>query len=316
MTTDLDRPPTARSAPPSGVGPASARLVRVTLGLLLIATGIAGGLFLLGDRFSQVERATTSHPEVDRVVFDLNANGDVEVVVGDADQVVVEQRVETSIRDLDVSLSVSDGDLLIHSASCGWSFAPLPDRCSASFVVTVPAATVLTGRAGHGSIALVGVEGDVTLTTGHGSITASDTGGLLDLRTGHGSVTVSGAQGDAVLDSGHGSITVRGGGRASLEARTGHGSIVAEDGGHEVAALRTGHGSVRFEPSGAPADATVTTSHGDVVVLLPRDSPPYAVSTDASGRRVDVGVATDPAAEHDLEVVTGHGTIEIGYRTP
>jgi hypothetical protein len=68
---------------------------------------------------------------------------------------------------------------------------------------------------------------------------------------------------------------------------------------------------VRFAAVTAPSPLQITTSHGSVDVRLPSDAPPYAVATDARSDRVDVGVATDPAADHTMDIQAGHGSIEV-----
>lgn len=332
MTTELDRPPAETSAAPPAVASASARLLRVALGLVLIGAGLAGGLVLLGDTITEVERSTTTHLAVERVVFDLDASGDVTVVVGEPGEIVVEQRKETTFRELETSQEVVDGELRVSSRRCAVGLNLLPNPCSASFVVTVPPATSLGGSIGHGSIEVTGIDGAAELATGHGSIAVTDTLGDLDLDTGHGAIEVTRAGGAVSLDtgngavsltdvvgpvsltSGHGAVSVRGA-SGDLSVRTGNGSIHAEGITGEVVALRSGHGSLWFAPGNGPADVSLATSNGDVTVRLPSDAPPYAVATEASGRQVDVSVATDPQADRTLTVSTGHGRIDIGYAT-
>lgn len=333
MSTDLHPAPSGPApTDPPALGEASGRALRRVLGLLLVLAGIAGAFTLWSLSVIDVDESETTLSGVERIALDLNANGHVEVRVHDGDDVVVHQRVESTLTTVEVD-QVMVGDVLeLSTARCQRGLALLVNRCSASFVLTVPADTPIVGELAHGRVELVGLEAPVDVRTGHGRIEATDVSGDLDLRTDHGRVSLTRTSGDTVVQSGHGrldlvevtgpvrAVTDHGrvevrGGSADLDVSTGHGRI--ELAGTEVGAatLVTGHGEVSFAPSSFPTPVTITTSHGSVDVTLPPGAPPYAVTTDAN-RGVDVGLTTDPAAEHRLDATTGHGSIEMQSRAP
>lgn len=332
MSTDL-HPPVSSSTPPAAppsVGTAARRAVPLVVGFALVAAGMVAGLTLWTDSLAQVEETRTTHPAVDRLVLDLGANGPVEVAVHDADEIVVEQTTRTWFRDVDVTQSVDGDQLRIATARCNLGWIRFGDQCTASFVVTVPASTSVVAEASHGEIVLAGVEGRAQLRTGHGEIEVTDVGGRLDLRTGHGNVAVSGAGDDVVVHTGHGEVVltdVQGGARVTtghgnvttagiagpLEATTDHGGVEASATRGSTVTLHSGHGRIAFTPAVAPRTAVLETSHGDIVVRVPPDTPPFAVNASASGRAVDVGIATDPDAGRSLDLRTGHGTVSVDY---
>jgi DUF4097 and DUF4098 domain-containing protein YvlB len=240
------------------------------------------------------EVTTTTFPPVERVVLDLKALGGVTVTTHASDEIGVEQWTESTMRDVAVEMTVAGDELTITSTRCRGVTLSLVNRCSASFVLAVPASTVVYGEIAHGDIRLDGLASEVHLTTGHGDVRAIGTSGSVTLATGHGSAYVSGVDGD-------------------LTVTTGHGTIEVTDTRSEVVALTSGHGGIDFSPATAPVEAVLTTSHGPVHVALPLEAPPVAVSTDASGHQVDLDIATDPNADHRLDVTTGRGRIEISY---
>lgn len=335
MTTELQRSPAdpTAAAPIPSVGEASRRVTAVVLGLLLIVAGLALAGFLWSEALVRVEESTTTHAAVERVVLDLGADGNVEVRVHDADEVVVHQRVERTITGGDASQQVVGDALELRSQRCGsWVSVPLI-RCSASFVVTVPATTEVVGELRHGWITLVGLGGGADVWTRHGSIEATDVAGPLNLRTDHGSVDVTGASdalhvvtghgavrisdvaGTTEVSSGHGRVVVDGA-AGDLAAETDHGGIEVTGTTGEAITLVTGHGSIDLRPAVPPTSAELTTSHGDVTVALPPDAPPYDISAVGARRAADIDVATDPTADRRLELRTGHGRIDVHHATP
>lgn len=350
MSTTLSPAPPERhdgdQLPP--VAQVSGRALRLSLGLLLIAAGVGLALYLVGEGTVRVEESRASHLDVDRVVFDLDANGSIEVVAHDGPEVVVHERTETTVREVRTSQSVVDGELRIASEGCrGW-FGMLVNRCGASYVVAVPAATPLDGRISHGAVRLSDLDDEVVLRTGHGAIEATGLAGPTQLTTSHGSITVRGVRGHVEAETGHGSVTVeqasdgvaaatshgsvtvtqaRGAVRATtgqgsvtlreisgdVDARTSHGSIEVDGVTGDDVTLDTGHGSLSFRPAAAPPNVLLRTSHGNIEVFLPRDAPAYALSTDAGDRTANVEVSTDPSAAHRMDLHTGHGSIHVGY---
>lgn len=319
------RPP---ATPPPSLGDASRRALLLVTGLLLIGAGVAAALWSWNVAAVRVEVTTTPHPAVERVVLDLRTSGKVEVVAHELDGIVVEQRTLTTLWRPTVEQQVVGDELRLRSSRCGPVVNLGLARCSASFVVRVPASTTVVGELRHGEVTLAGLQGDASLSTGHGQLVARDVAGDLALSTGHGRVEVARATGRVAITTGHGEVSLTdlaqggevttGHGRVEvagvegpLAVRTSHGTIDASGVGGETVTLTTGHGTIDLATVGAPSSVTLQTSHGDISVVLPADAPPYAITTNDSGRTTEVAVATDPGADHRLSAVTGHGSIRV-----
>lgn len=337
MVTDTRPPAPTSTAPepsgprPPGLGEAIGRALR-TLAIVVVAGAIGvGGLTVWTLLVSTSADRTTSHPAVGRVALDLGANGGVEVRVHDGDEILVEERIRTSLGDLEPEIGVDGDELAISTPRCGvWTdwLNPLPmSRCYASFVLTVPAGTEVVGAVRHGAITVQGPTGPVAMETGHGAIDVTGVPAEVALRTGHGRVALNDVDGDAIVDTDHGRIQVTGG-AGTLEATTGHGRVAVTDragplalqtdhGRVEVArvdaqtiSLRTGHGRVEVDTTTSPSLLQARTDHGRMTITVPDDGSPYAVATDTSGS-TNVEVPTDPSAERRLELSTGHGDIDV-----
>jgi hypothetical protein len=330
MTTTVHQPPPGPPAGPTSprpIGRAIGRAVAVAAGFLLILAGVVLAMFLWRESAYDVVETSTTHADVNRVQLDLRAVGDVELVIAERDDVLVEKRVETTGRGIDVDESVAGGTLTVSSTRCPNDWFILATRCAASFVIHAPPGTELMGAAAHGALTLDGPTGSVDVSTRHGDVDARGIVGPAHLETRHGNVTVTGVEGAVTLDtrhgnvevvdpagtvrvtSGHGRVAVRGG-EGDLHLDTRHGSIIVSGTRSGTAEMTTRFGDVEFHPGSAPTPVRIETSHGDVDVRLPADAPAYAVSTSASGA-ARVEIATDPDSDHHLDVRTRHGTITV-----
>lgn len=332
MTADLRTAPAAPPPPPPPppVGASAVRALQLFLGLVLIVAGVVGSVWLWGVTSLKITETRTVHPAVGTVVLDLRANGSVEIVAHDGDEIVVDQRTETIFREVDATQTIAGDELRLASARCR---GPLDwfSHCGASFVVHVPAPTAVSGSLRHGAVSLTGLQAQADVRTGHGGVDALDVAGPLDLHTSHGAIRVEGAGGDVTVRTGHGAVwltdvagdaaavTSHGAIRAlrvagALQATTGHGAIEAVGTTGDVVTLETSHGAVELAPANAPSQIDVSTGHGAVTVSLPPDAPAYAAEDVwTSHGTVDVRIATDPASSHRMSVMTHHGAIHVDY---
>lgn len=329
MATDTrTATPTAPPPPPPSVGAAVGRALGIVALVLLGGGAIVGGLFLWGWFATTTDESVTAHPSVDRLELDLRAIGDVAVRVHDRDDIVVEERIRTSFASVQPEQRV-DGDVLtLATPRCDPPINLLPlNRCSVSYVVRVPADTEVSGSLRHGSIEVAGltapvtletdhggidvaaVDADVAVATGHGRATIGRVTGAVRVESGHGRLDLARVDGEIDARTGHGQVSVRDSG-GGVDVTTGHGSVDVDGTAGDVVSVATGHGSVTFATTTAPTDVRAVTGHGSVTVWLPRDAPPYAVTTDTD-RSVDVQVDTDPGADRRLDLATGHGSIEV-----
>ena len=147
--------------------------------------------------------------------------------------------------------------------------------CAAHYTVAVPATTILRARTGGAPIDVHGMHRETELYTRTGHITLDGVGGYVTATSESGDIAGTGIDG--------GDITVNAGGRIDLHL------------------------------TAPPRDLTVTGGRSPVTVEVPRGVI-YHVETDAfpTGRR-DLGVPSDPNADHHLTVRSGGGDVTLRY---
>lgn len=336
MSTQLRDAPTAAPLPaPPPLGEAAGRLVLVLVGVVLIGGGLVLGGWLWTIAAIDVEESTATYDPTGRLDLDLRTDGAVEVRVHDRDDIVVETRTETVWQDVEVSASETDGVLRLRSETCRRWWVPL-DRCSASFVVTVPADTAVTGTLRHGAVTVAGVTGAVDLETRHGAVELRDLGGDVTVLSRHGAIAAERIDGrliaetrhgrieltdvlrDADVRTRHGAVTVLRG-LGALRVATDHGRVEVIDTGATDVTLTSGHGAVSFSSTSPPGSLTVATQHGAVDVAVPTgDDVVYAVTTSSDQGREAVLVPTGSPTQGvagRIDVRTSHGAIEVRPRT-
>jgi hypothetical protein len=189
------------------------------------------------------------------------------------DETVVDMSVSTGFLAPTVDLEQRDGVLRLVQDCPSIVFGW---GCQSSFEITVPPGTVLTGGTSNGAITLMGLDGPVNIFTSNGAVAMSDVSSDVDVRTSNGAISGSDMTSDA------------------LEANTSNGSI-------------------DMDFADAPSDLRLDTSNGRVEVVLPADSPPFALSTSTSNGTVTTEIRTDPAASDTIEIETSNGDITVRY---
>lgn len=149
--------------------------------------------------------------------------------------------------------------------------------CRASFDVTVPADVRVEGSTSNGRITLTALDGPIAVTTSNGAVTIDGASATVSARTSNGPIT-----GDALVSG-------------SFEAATSNGRVVLE-----------------FVES--PNSVRATTSNGAIEIVLPSDSPPYAVEASTSNGNIVTDVRTDPGAASSIFARTSNGDITVSYR--
>ena len=167
-------------------------------------------------------------------------------------------------------------------------------NCGLSATLDVPAGTPVDLTSGGGNIQASGIQRDVTLDTGGGDVTISGDGGNTDLSTGGGNVTAGDLGGILKFTTAGGDITGNG--------------LFAPD-----VTLQTGGGNVTLVFTKVPARVNITSSGGDVTVLLPRGSTRYFITDDPAGGDYSASVpkTTSPTAANQISVSSGGGNIQI-----
>jgi hypothetical protein len=238
------------------------------VGVVLIVIGGVGLLAAINRSNRETGRATFS--TATEVVFEVS-NGPVTFSTG-GDEVVVETSVTTGFLGGEATVEQEGGTVSIrHDCPIIFGFG-----CEASFDVTLPVGTTISGRTSNGAISLDSTDGPVDVTTSNGAVTLVDVSSPVTVATSNGAIGGTG------LTS------------ASLEVRTSNGQIVLE--------------------FAEPPDAVqARSSNGAIEINLPEDAPPYSVTTSTSNGSVVTEIRTDPDAEATIDVETSNGDITIAY---
>lgn len=118
------------------------------------------------------------------------------------------------------------------------------------------------------------------------------TGTAVRLNSGGGNMDVSGIGSDVTLTSGGGDVS-----GTSLSA--------------PAVTMDTGGGNVTLVFTTPPASLNITSSGGDVSVLLPRGSTRYDISSTTSGGDYGATVPTGSSPAHKITVNSGGGNVSI-----
>jgi hypothetical protein len=146
-------------------------------------------------------------------------------------------------------------------------------NCGLNATLDVPSHTAVDLNTGGGNMQVSGIQGNVTLDSSGGNLAASDLGGILTFTTSGGDVDGSGL--------------------FSRHVSTG-----------------SGGGNVTLVFTSVPDYVKVSSSGGDITIVVPRGSASYAIKSHAGG---DFGasVPKNHAARHIIQVDSGGGNISI-----
>lgn len=114
------------------------------------------------------------------------------------------------------------------------------------------------------------------------------------------------------VDDGSGDLKL-GGTLGIVDVKTGSGDIKANDLQSGAVAARSGSGDIDLGLSQAPNQLTVDTGSGDVDVKVPA-ADTYAVGVQTGSGDQSVTVDTDANSPRKVQVKTGSGDVEFGYR--
>jgi hypothetical protein len=180
--------------------------------------------------------------------------------------------------------AVSGGHLSLSAPECAGS------DCSVGFAVTVPSDVTVTVDTEGGSISVSGVAG-ANLDSGGGPVRATEIGGPLTVGTDGGPLEVTGLTGP-------------------LSADTGGGSLAAHGVASATATVTTGSGGASMIFAAAPDSVTVGTDGGSARLVVP--GGPYALTADSDGGPQSIQIATDPAAQRSITVMSDGGPLVVG----
>jgi hypothetical protein len=166
-------------------------------------------------------------------------------------------------------------------------------NCGLNATLDVPSHTAVDLNTGGGNMQVTGIQGNVTLDSAGGDVGISGIGGTADVLSGGGNVTASDLGG--VLDFGTSGGDVDGSGLFSPHVTT-----------------DSGGGNVTLVFTAVPDYVKVSSSGGDISIVLPPGTTSYHIKSNASGGDYGApGVPTNDASRHTIQVDSGGGNISI-----
>jgi DUF4097 and DUF4098 domain-containing protein YvlB len=130
----------------------------------------------------------------------------------------------------------------------------------------------LQARSGNGDIIILEAAGTIDLETAHGRIEVTELSGTLQAHSANGDLIVKSAKGDLVLQTGHGRIEVEAPQAVTVKAHTGSGDILLGAGLVYRVALETSSGRVHSAAELAPAEHSLVSGNGDLMLQVPSNA--------------------------------------------
>jgi hypothetical protein len=287
MTT-VTGPVTGQSHPPARLTMTPGRWVALLIGVpIALALILGGGLSLvsnIGTASYQVDRTI---PLVGGRLVANDDGGDLTVHQGQAGGAArLTGIVQYSLIRPHFTVNSSTG-IALH---CGLFLG----NCELSATLSVPPRTALDLNSGGGNMQVNGIQSAATLTSAGGDVSLSSSGGA------------------ATVDSGGGNLSLsRLGG--ILKFTTGGGDVDGSDLTSSNVTTDAGGGNVALTFTRPPANVSITSSGGDVTILLPRGATQYRLTIITSGGDYtpSPSVPTNQAAADMIYVTSGGGNVSI-----
>jgi hypothetical protein len=146
--------------------------------------------------------------------------------------------------------------------------------CGLDATVSVPAAMPVSANVGGGNVTVTGTTGPVTLSSGGGDLSADHTAGPLTLNTSGGNIQAADVSSASVTAS-------------------------------------TGGGNIEIVFTGVPRDVHVSTSGGNVTLILPRGATSYHVTTSTGGGDVTDRLPYSASSSQVITATSGGGNITL-----
>jgi hypothetical protein len=184
--------------------------------------------------------------------------------------------------------------------------------CELDATVSVPVGLPVAASTGGGNASVTGATGPVTLSSGGGDLSADDVSGPLSLSTNGGNIQVNAITAHTLTaSSGGGDITADGVSSATFTANTTGGNIQATVSSARVTA-GSGGGDIDIVFMSVPLNVQVSTSGGNITVVLPANGVKYDVSASTSGGSVnDSRLGKDTTSKNVITATSGGGHITL-----
>ena len=182
-------------------------------------------------------------------------------------------------------LTVTDSGVSLHCR--------LPTgNCGLNATLDVPPRTVVDLTSGGGNMQVSGIQGNVTLDSGGGDVGISSIGGAADVLTGGGNLTAGDLGGILTFTTSGGDVN--GNGLFSRHVTT-----------------SSGGGNVSLVFTQVPDDLKISSSGGDITIVLPRGRTAYAISSQTAGGDYSASVPTNDASGNKIQINSGGGNVSI-----
>lgn len=272
-------------------GRVAALVIGVPVGLVLVASTSLSLLtpFAIGHyQVSYTAPAGTRSLTVD------SAGGQLSVGPAADDRVTLHGTAHYSFIHSSLTEQTTGGDTTVN-----YHCATLPNsNCGLNATLSVPATLPVSASTGGGDATVVGITAPVTLRSGGGNLTASNVTGPLNLDTGGGDVKADDVGSDTVtIHTAGGNISATG-----LRSRA-------------VTAMTSG-GDIEIDFATVPRDVLVSTSGGNVTLVLPPGPAQYAVNAHSSGGDVSDGLTQNAAARNKITATSAGGDISLRQGQP
>jgi hypothetical protein len=165
-------------------------------------------------------------------------------------------------------------------------------NCGLNATLDVPSHTAVDLNTGGGNMQVSGIQGNVRLDSSGGDARISGIGGAANVQTGGGNLTASDLGGVLTLTTSGGDVD--GSGLFSRHVSTG-----------------SGGGNVTLVFTSVPDYVKVSSSGGDITIVVPRGSASYVIKSNAGGGDFGALVPKNDAASHTIQVDSGGGNISI-----
>jgi hypothetical protein len=165
-------------------------------------------------------------------------------------------------------------------------------NCGLNATLDVPPRTTVDLKSGGGNMQVSGIQGNVALDSGGGDVGIFGIGGTADVLTGGGNLTASDLGGVLKFTTSGGDVN--GNGLFSPHVTTG-----------------SGGGNVTLVFTQVPDYVKVSSSGGDITIVLPHGNTSYAITHDSGGGDYHPSVPADDASPHKIIVDSGGGNISI-----
>jgi DUF4097 and DUF4098 domain-containing protein YvlB len=283
-TVPATRPPRAPAPLPMTPGRWLTLMIGVPIALALI--GWTGFSIVTG-----VARA--SYPVTGTIPLE---NGQLVASMGGADVTLHQDQARSGTARLSgtVDYSLVHPNFTVIGTAVNLDCRLPTGNCELSTTLDVPADTPVDLATSGGNVQASGIQRDVTMDTAGGDVTLSGVDGNTDLSTGGGNVNAGDLGGIVNYTTAGGDITVN-------DLFSPH------------VKLDTGGGNVTLTFTEAPAYLDITSSGGDITVLLPHSTTTqYAISYQTEGGVYSASVPVNLAAKaHTITVDSGGGNVNI-----